>query len=122
MKTICKFSFFCFAVAVVMSACRKDISEEPDPPVATFDGFKVVDGRIKSPEWLADAVNRLDGTIVSLFRYNGDDYLCLENSISSYLYSSRFFYTLLGEAIVTPEYPMPDLKKELWARYYDASK
>ncbi len=100
------------------------------PPVDT--GIKIEGGWIVSPEWLAEEVIKTAGPVapgtgrpmyrsVSLFKYDGQYHLMLDESFDSYIYSSKLFYTLSGERPIKVIYP-PDAVDELWWELYEASK
>ncbi len=56
MKITFKLGILFLAIASV--ACEKDTPEEKNP-IPAFRSFKIVDGMIQSPKWLADKVEEV---------------------------------------------------------------
>ncbi len=113
-------------MAVTLMACRKDNPEEPAPPIATFEGFEIDDeGWIVSPEWLASNVKSDDYVSFSsvyMFKYNGEDCICLDGNHSSYLLATQGFFSLSGELLLEPSYPGTKEEYELFFAMSNAMK
>jgi hypothetical protein len=120
MKTILKFSVFFFAVS--LTACEKPTPEElPE----TFD-FKIVDGMIQSPKWLAKKVEEVADRYLLTpsgeknypwvygIEHKGHEYILVHDGFTGTVVGSYLFFTFSGESVIGGG--------ELWWELYEATR
>lgn len=94
---------------VAWSACQDDNEER----FVSKDGSVVVsDGKILKPEWLVEAVDSVGNSYspspysderyypeVYLLRYQGEEYICIRDMLSSCSWCGMYLLTISGEPI-----------------------
>jgi hypothetical protein len=95
----------------------------PPALTRTFDGFEIVNGKIHSPQWLADEVEEVADKysltasgekcypLVYLIEYNGQGYVFISDGLSATAGGGNRYFTLLGEPVIRDF--APGLWKEL---------